>query len=148
MITEQEIIDLVDDKLEGTEFFRVYVSVSASNKIIVEIDGLEGVSIDDCVGVSRHIESSLDREQEDFELQVSSPGVNKPLRDRRQYVKNVGREVKVLTHDGRELKGELLSADDQLKLKLPPSKKKKLPEREEILEWDDVNETKVLISFK
>lgn len=148
MISEAKIEQLVNEKLEGSSQFLVHLSVSSSNKIIVEIDGLQGVTIDDCVAVSRHIEGNLDREQDDFELQVASPGVNKPLVDRRQYVKNLGREVKVMTEDGLELKGQLLEAGDQLKLKLPASKKKKLPEREEVLDWSQVKETKVLISFK
>jgi ribosome maturation factor RimP len=148
MISEAKIEQLVNEKLEGSSHFLVRLSVSSSNKIIVEIDGLEGVTIDDCVAVSRHIEGSLDREQDDFELQVSSPGVSKPLIDKRQYPKNVGREVKVTTTEGVEMKGELLEAGEHIKLKLPASKKKKLPVREEVLQWDQVKETKVLISFK
>jgi ribosome maturation factor RimP len=148
MISEAKIEQLVNEKLEGSSQFLVRLSVSSSNKIIVEIDGLEGVTIDDCVAVSRHIEGSLDREQDDFDLQVSSPGVSKPLIDKRQYPKNVGREVKVTTTEGVEMKGELLEAGEHIKLKLPASKKKKLPVREEVLQWDQVKETKVLISFK
>ncbi|MEX2596699.1 MAG: ribosome assembly cofactor RimP [Salibacteraceae bacterium] len=148
MISEEQIAKLVAEKLEGTEMFSVHISVSSNNKITVELDGMKGVTIDDCVAVSRHIEGSLDREQEDFELTVSSAGLNKPLRDRRQFVKNIGREVKVMLHDGKELKGELIDAKDNLTIKLPASKKKKLPEREEVLDWQNINETKVLISFK
>lgn len=148
MISEAKIEQLVNEKLEGSSRFLVRLSVSSSNKIIVEIDGLEGVTIDDCVAVSRHIEGNLDREQDDFELQVSSPGVSKPLIDKRQYPKNIGREVKLTTVEGAEMRGELLEAGDHIKLKLPASKKKKLPEREEVLQWGQVKETKVLISFK
>ena len=148
MISQDYITQLVEEKLEGTELFLVHLSIGGSNKINIEIDGLNAVTIDDCVAVSRHIEGSLDREQEDFELQVSSPGVNKPLRDRRQYAKNVGREVKITTVDGVEMKGVLLEAEENIRVELPASKKKKLPKREETLEWDQVSETKVLVSFK
>jgi len=70
MISESYIRQLVEEKLEGTDMFIVELSVSSNNRIVVEIDGMSGVTIDDCVAVSRQIESNLDREQEDFELQV------------------------------------------------------------------------------
>ena len=148
MISESYIRQLVEEKLEGTDMFIVELSVSSNNKIIIEIDGMSGVAIVDCVEVSRQIESNLDRDQEDFELQVSSAGIDKPLRDKRQFEKNIGREVKILLQDSAELKGELLEVGNSLKLKLPASKKKKLPEREEIIAWEDIRETKILISFK
>lgn len=139
---------MVEEKLADTDMFIVELSVSSNNRIVVEIDGMSGVTIENCVAVSRQIESNLDREQEDFELQVSSAGIDKPLRDRRQFVKNIGREVKIVLQDSAELKGELLEAGDQLKVKLPASKKKKLPEREEMIAWENIRETKILISFK
>jgi ribosome maturation factor RimP len=148
MISESYIRQLVEEKLEGTDMFIVELSVSSNNRIVVEIDGMSGVTIDDCVAVSRQIESNLDREQEDFELQVSSAGIDKPLRDRRQFEKNIGREVKIILQDSAELKGELLEVGESLKVKLPASKKKKLPEREEVVAWENIRETKILISFK
>ena len=148
MISESYIRQLVEEKLEGTEMFIVELSVSSNNRIVVEIDGMSGVTIDDCVAVSRQIESNLDREQEDFELQVSSAGIDKPLRDRRQFEKNIGREVKIIMQDSAEIKGVVLEVGDSLKVKLPASKKKKLPEREEAVAWENIRETKILISFK
>jgi len=148
MINTDDIRQLVEEKLEGTEMFIVDLTVSSSNRIVIELDGMQGVTIDDCVGVSRHVESNLDREQEDFELQVSSAGIDKPLRDLRQYVKNVGRQVRLLKQDGVEIKGELVKAGDDVTLKLPASKKKKLPERDETVSWADIKETKIIISFK
>lgn len=148
MINTDDIRQLVEEKLEGTEMFIVDLTVSSSNRIVIELDGMQGVTIDDCVGVSRHVESNLDREQEDFELQVSSAGIDKPLRDRRQYVKNVGRQIRLLKQDGVEIKGELVKAGDDVTLKLPASKKKKLPERDETVSWADIKETKIIISFK
>ena len=81
-------------------------------------------------------------------MQVSSAGIDKPLRDRRQFEKNIGREVKIVLQDSAELKGELLEVGESLKVKLPASKKKKLPEREETIAWENIRETKILISFK
>lgn len=148
MISESYIRRLVEEKLEGTDMFIVELTLSSNNRIVVEVDGMSGVTIDDCVAVSRQIESNLDREQEDFELQVSSAGIDKPLRDRRQFEKNIGREVKIVLQDSAELKGELLEVGESLKVKLPASKKKKLPEREETIAWENIRETKILISFK
>lgn len=147
-ISEAHIRELVEEKLADTSMFIVDLTVSSSNKIKVELDSIHGVSIDDCVGVSRHVEHQLDRDETDFELQVSSAGADKPLRDRRQYTKNVGREVKVRTLNGDEFKGRLISAIEEIKLELPANKKKKLPVREALVAWDEIAETKVIISFK
>ena len=86
MITEKVIRTLIDEKLGGSETYLVDLSVSSSNQIKIELDRMEGVSIDECVAMSRHIESALDRETEDFELQVSSPGLDQPFKVFQQYV--------------------------------------------------------------
>jgi ribosome maturation factor RimP len=148
MISEQKIIDLVEEKIQDTTFFLVELKVGSGNKISIELDGDEGMTIDDCVAVSRHVEASLDREEEDFALQVSSAGLDRPLRHHRQYLKNIGREVAVILTDGNTLEGVIKSTGDELVLELTPSKKKKLPTREEILKWDNVKETRIIISFK
>ena len=147
-ISEAHIRSLVEEKIADTEMFIVDLSVSSSNKISIELDAISGVTIDDCVAVSRHVEHELDREENDFELQVSSAGVDKPLRDKRQYTKNVGREVKVRKVSGEELKGKLVSASETITLELPANKKKKLPAREATVAWEEIAETKVIISFK
>lgn len=95
MITTEIIQNLVDEKLEGTSIYAVDITVSPGNVIKVELDGDEGISIDDCVLVSRHIEGGFDREQEDFELKVMSAGIGEPLKVDRQYHKNIGREVDI-----------------------------------------------------
>lgn len=81
--------------------------------IKVVIDGDNGVSINDCISVSRAIEHNLDREEEDFSLEVTSYGISLPLRVPRQYVKNIGRILKVELTDGTKLEGEVLNATDQ-----------------------------------
>ena len=148
MISEEKVKALVEEKIEGTNFFIVDLKVASGNKISIELDGDEGISIDDCVDVSRHVEFSFDQEIEDFSLQVSSAGLDRPLRHRRQFVKNIGREVKLSTVDGRSFEGVLKEAGEQLVITLPPSKKKKLPARDESLDWENVKETKIKISFK
>lgn len=148
MITAETIQNLISEKLEGTSLFAVDITVSPGNAIKVELDGDEGISIDDCVSVSRHIEGSLDREQEDFELKVMSAGIGEAFKVDRQYHKNVGREVDVRLLDGTEYRGELIEVEDNVKLKLPAIKKKKLPEREIEIAKSDIKETRVRISFK
>lgn len=148
MITTEIIQNLVDEKLEGTSIYAVDITVSPGNVIKVELDGDEGISIDDCVLVSRHIEGGFDREQEDFELKVMSAGIGEPLKVDRQYHKNIGREVDIRLTDGSEYRGHLMKFDDSLILKLPASKKTKLPEREIEIAKSDLKETRIRVSFK
>jgi ribosome maturation factor RimP len=113
------------------------------------------LSIDDCKKVSRAVEGALDREVEDFSLEVSSPGVGKPLAVKRQYFKNVGREVAVKTTDGKKLEGQLILADEenievQYKEKetVPGKKTKKWVEKKIVLPYNEIKETIIKISFK
>jgi ribosome maturation factor RimP len=96
MIDKTKIADLVAGKLEENMFL-VDISVSTNNVIHVEIDCFTGLTIDQCVAFSRHIESGLDRDNQDFELQVSSPGAGQPFKVWEQYRKNIGREVELIT---------------------------------------------------
>lgn len=143
------------EQLEGTGKFIVDLRVSPSNKIEVFIDGMKGVSVKDCVDLSRHIESSLDREAEDFELEVSSPGAEEPFRVKEQYSKNAGRKVKVITEDGKEYTGLLCGLEgDKVVLettekKAKPVGKGKILVKEKInLGLDKVKQTRVILSFK
>lgn len=148
MITEGQITSLVEEKIEGTEMFLVDVKVLPSNRIKVFVDALEGVNVKSCVDVSRHIEGSLDREEEDFELEVSSPGLTEPFQHPLQYKKNVGREVKVTTTDGNSVKGELLEFSENA-VTVKPEKKKKKEQAEPIeILLTDIKEAKTVISFK
>lgn len=155
MINSTYIRQLVEEKLEEMPYFIVDVSVSSSNVIRVEIDGDKGVNIADCVQISRHIEGSLDREQEDFELTVSSAGMDQPFKILRQYQRYLGREVELKTNIGEKHKGKLLSANEEL-VELETKRKERIPGRkkkQEIIEklsipMENVKETKVVISFK
>ncbi len=153
MISKQKVADLIEEHLIGSDKFLVEFSVSSSNQIIVFIDGDQGVTIADCIALSRHIESNLDRETEDFELDISSAGLDLGLRIKRQYKKNIGREVDVKLIDNSKIKGKLIAVDeDFFTLELVAKKKKKKTDEEEDLikniEFKDVRETKVVISFK
>jgi len=93
--------------LAGEDIFLVGVKVDNNNKIIVHIDTPQGISIDDCVRVSRELEEKLDREREDFALEVSSPGLDSPFRVIEQYQKNVGKKISLVKTDGEKLDGIL-----------------------------------------
>ena len=155
MITKAEIVKLVEEKIEGTEYYIVDISVSSSNQIRVEIDGDKGVKINDCVEISRHIEGNYDRYEVDFELTVSSAGMDQPFKILRQYQRYVGREVEMKTTQGDKLKGLLISADDKAvvlevtrKEKIEGKKKKQIVTENKTVPMEQVKETKVVISFK
>ena len=107
MINKEHIQSLAEAHLEGTPGFLVDVVVSDGSNIRVIVDHDENTSIQFCMGLSRHIESSLDRELQDFSLEVLSPGLDQPLKLHRQYVKNVGREVAVMPIEGAKVEGLL-----------------------------------------
>ena len=113
MINENKIKELVEQKIEGTETFLVDVKVSLANKISIYIDNDKGLAIKDCVQISRHVENSLNRDEEDFELEVSSPGLDEPLKVLRQYIKRVGKEIEVLLNDGKKMTGTLAEATNE-----------------------------------
>ncbi len=96
-----------------TDLFLISCKVSPTNQIEVIIDGDEGVSIQDCLDCSRAIENNLDREEADFELSVYSAGATSPLQISRQYIKNIGRELKVITAEEKEISGVLEKADEE-----------------------------------
>ena len=112
MLSRGRILDIIQQKIDDDGYFIVDVDIKQGGRIVVAIDGDHGVGIDYCVEISRLIEGSLDREEEDFELEVSSPGIGQPFKVHRQYVKNIGRQVEVLTKSGEKYSGELLSVND------------------------------------
>ena len=116
MITKKQIAQFVTQAIEDTDIYLVDIEVKPTNKIYVELDKAPSISIDECIKVSRFIERSLDRDSEDFELNVSSPGLDKPFKIRAQYEKNQGKEVKVIQANGDSLKGVLkqVNADNIL----------------------------------
>lgn len=154
MITAQRIRDLVDAKLAEGSNFLVELSVKPGNKINILIDNPKGISIQDCVDMSRHVEFSLDREQEDFELQVSSPGLDQPFKVLAQYQKYLGKQVEVTTKENKKLAGKLLAADEsgielevKSKEKVEGKKSKQTLIQNHQLSFNQIKETKVVISF-
>jgi len=112
MITKEHIEQLATRALEGTALYVTRISIGSGNQIQVFIDGDQGVVIDDCVRLSRALEGALDREREDFGLDVSSHGAANPLLMPRQYHRHIGREFEIRTRQGEKLNGTLLKTDD------------------------------------
>ena len=154
MIDIEKVREWASERCVEKELFLVELSITSSNQIKVLVDAMGPVSIDSCVSVSRAIESQLDRDAEDFELTVSSAGVGNPLKVWPQYVKNVGREVKVRFHDGTEIKGMLEKAEDDTlflrwtkKEKVEGKKKKQSVEYTGEYKLDKVAEIKLVLPF-
>ena len=155
MIDRNVVSGIVNEWLEDKEYFLVDVSVTPDDKIVVEIDHAEGVWIDDCVELSRFIESKLDREEEDYELEVGSAGIGQPFKVLQQYLIHIGNEVEVLTREGKKLEGVLKDANEenmtvtiQKKVRLEGSKRPKMVEEDVTYKYDEIKYTKYLISFK
>lgn len=155
MIDKLLIKDVVEDYLLKTNMFLVEVAVRPGNIIAVEIDSKEGISIDDCIALSKHIESKLDRDAEDFELEVGSAGVSSPFKIPQQYEKNIGNEVEVLTKNGQKHTGILKDCNEEsftitiTKMIKPEGAKKKVAIEEDLsFKYDEIKYTKYLIRFK
>ena len=153
MIQRNHIVQLAETFLKGSENYLIEVRVSSSNRISVFIENDQHVSIQDCIALSRHIEHALDREQEDFELEVSSPGIDQPFKHLRQYAKYAGQAVELKLKDGRKYTGKLVSADDKSVHIQPdiPKKTKKNPNPElgisPVYAMDEVLETRLIIKI-
>jgi ribosome maturation factor RimP len=146
MINAEHISSLVNAGLKGTGLFLVEAEVKKGNHIRVYIDSPDGVSVEECAEVSRMIESGLDREKEDFDLEVSSPGLNAPFKVLPQYFKNIGRKVEVTIKDGNKLSGKLLGTDN-LGIILEVRDNAKDKTRNEYISFSDITATRVLINF-
>lgn len=155
MIDKQMVIQLAEEKLASSGNYLVDVEIQPGNVIIVEIDNDEAVCIDDCVELSRFIEEHLDRDSEDFELEVGSAGITSPFKILRQYQKNMGKEVEVLLASGMKLTGILKSADEngivltvEKQVKPEGAKRKITVEEDLAYTYNEIKSTKYLIRFK
>ncbi|MBD5254647.1 MAG: ribosome assembly cofactor RimP [Barnesiella sp.] len=157
MIDKNVISSIVEQQLEGTDGFLVDVRVSPTNVVTVEIDSMSGVDIDTCARITREIEQQVDREVEDYELEVGSAGLTSPFKVIKQYEKNVGNEIEVLTRDGRKLSGVLQSVDPEAqsfvltvkeKVKEPGKKRPVIVDTPVALKIADTKSVKYLINFK
>ena len=106
MLSEHQIKKIVEQHILEREHFLVALTVSPLNKISVVIDNNKGISVSDCVELSRFVESNLNRDEEDFELEVSSPGLDQPFKVLKQYQKYIGKLVETVTKEGKKITGE------------------------------------------
>lgn len=141
MIDKQLLIKTIDEALNGTDMYIVDVTVSPANEINVEIDSDTAVDIDTCARLTRLVESVFDRDAEDYQLELGSAGITSPFKVLRQYTRNMGNDVEVLTRDGRKLRGTLTEADpdgDDIAFTIRQTVKEKQPgaKRPETVEKD------------
>lgn len=139
---------------ENESLFLIDISVSGDRKIKIIIDGDKDVSLQDCIAVSRYVEHHLDREKEDFSIEVSSPGAAAPMKDKRQFKKNIGRDLGIVLVNGEKIRGTLKEADDEKlvvewKVREPKSvgKGKRTVVKQLEIPYGDIEEAKVIIKF-
>ena len=150
MIDKMKIENLVKEFLDGTELFLVAVKVSSTGKITVLADSMKGITIDECVTISRFIEKNLNRDEEDYELTVSSPGLDMPFMVKEQYLKNEGKEIEIKNIEGKKISGLLKHVTDggfeietEVKVKGKATVKKELS-----FNYDQVKSAREVVSFK
>ena len=155
MINKDTVRSIVEEWLDGKEYFLVDIEISPDDRIVVEIDHADGVWIEDCVELSRFIEDHLSRDEEDYELEVGSAGLGQPFKVAQQYHCFVGKDVEVLDADGKKYKGVLKAVDGndftvtvQEKQKVEGKKRPQLVDTDHTVQMDKVKYTKYLINFK
>ncbi|WP_333682471.1 ribosome assembly cofactor RimP [Prevotella pectinovora] len=155
MIDKNVVEKLVNQWLEDKDYFLVDIEISPDDRIVVEIDHADGVWIEDCVQLSRFIEDNLNRDDEDYELEVGSAGLGQPFKVRQQYLNFIGKEVEVLDADGKKWKGLLKSVDGddftitvKEKVKKEGAKRPVIEDVDKTFDMNTVKYTKYLISFK
>jgi len=151
MIAKEQIENIIKPKIEEDGLFLVEVTIKSSNRISVFIDGDKGVTIEQCIDLSRFIEQSLNRDEEDFELDVSSAGLDLPLKIQRQYIKNIGQLVDVVLTNGQKLTGKLVNAHDsgieievEKRVQVEGKKRKQLVTEIEAYKYADIKTTKIV----
>ena len=154
MIIKESIQGLVDEFLHENEaVFLVSLKIGGGNQIEILIDSFEGIKVRDCVRLSRHVEGNLDREEEDFGLQVASAGLEESFKVFPQYQKNVGRKVDVKLLGGQKIEGTMLSAEEGKGIVLETKRREKVGKKKQViveqheLDFQQIDQTKIIISF-
>jgi len=155
MIDKIIVNQIVEEYIAESELYLVDLKVSHNNHINIEIDSNRGVSLDDCVELNRFVESKLDRDIEDYELEVSSAGLTEPFKVLKQYEKNKGKEVEVLTLIGQKFSGLLQEANQQnfkilteQNVKQEGAKRKSIVQTPVLFKYDEIKYCKLIIRFK
>ncbi len=154
MISKDVILNIIKDKIAEDNCFLVDLKISTGNKITVLVDSFEGINIDYCIQLSRLIEGTLDRDEEDFELEVSTPGLGQPFKVIEQFKKNIGRNIEVNLLEGAPQKGILKEVSDlgfnieeEKKVKIEGTKKKEMKLFKYNYKFEEVKSVKLIISF-
>ena len=155
MTFKNKVQELLDVALaERPELFLVDLSINEANKISINLDGDQGVNLQDCIDISRTIENNLDREEQDFSLEVASAGVSSPLKFVRQYKKNIGRTLRVKTSSSEDLEAKLVAADEEkISLEWQAREPKKIGKGKETVQkkvdilYENIKEAIVIVSF-
>ena len=150
MIEKQKIEELFEEHAKGSGLFLVSVKVSNSNRIIILADKNDGITIDECAAIHRHIENGFDRDKEDFELQVSSPGLDAPFTVIEQYYKNENRKVEVVDNDGSKYTGRLKNVTNggfELETELK-TKGKTIELMDISFNFEQIKSTRVILTIK
>jgi ribosome maturation factor RimP len=150
MIEKQKIEELFEEHAKGSGLFLVSVKVSNSNRIIILADKNDGITIDECAAIHRHIENGINRDKEDFELQVSSPGLDAPFTVIEQYYKNENRKVEVVDNDGSKYTGRLKNVTNggfELETELK-TKGKTIELMDISFNFEQIKSTRVILTIK
>lgn len=155
MISKERVENIIKPKIEENGLFLVEITVNPSNHISIFVDGDNGVTIDQCIDISRFIEQNLNRDVEDYELDVSSAGLDLPLKVQRQYIKNIGRLVDVVLTSGQKLRGKIIGVSDfgidlevEKSVLMEGKKRKQLVTVIEVYKYTDIKSTKIVVSFR
>jgi ribosome maturation factor RimP len=150
MIEKQIIQGIVEEFIKGTDLFLVAVKVSSANRITILADKKAGITIDECASIHRHVEGALDRDKEDFELQVSSPGLDLPFGVIEQYYKNEGKKVEVIDNEGSKYAGLLKNiTPGGFELEIEVKIKGKSKELKEMsFNFEQIKSTRVILTIK
>lgn len=155
MIDKNEVRRLVEEAIAGTDAFVVDVTVSSANDIVVELDSATGIDLDFCADLNRSLNEKLDREDEDYSLEVGTASLTAPFKVKGQYEKNLGNEVEVLTRDGKKLKGVLTAVTDEdftlevtRKVKEPGAKRPVMVAEPTVIPMAQAKQVCYVINFK
>jgi ribosome maturation factor RimP len=149
MISKETIQPMVEELFAGTDKFLIDIVIQPTNRIYIYFDCDTSITIGDCQEISHTIESNLNRDNEDYDLTVSSSGIDRPLKMLRQYRKNIGKELDVVTTDGKNITGNLVKVDENfLELEHPIKKHKKENKRNNTrLPLSEIKTAKVIVKF-
>ena len=155
MISKDSVQQAIEQFIANTDYFLADIKITPDNRVLVEIDSFEGVTIEFCGELNRHIESQIDREIEDYELEVGSAGLTEPFKVLKQYEKNIGNEVETLTKTGKKFTGILMEVHPtEFVLEIEKSEKPEGAKRKVIVSenltfpYEDIKTTKYIIRFK